>query len=106
MENLRLVFQNLFSNTIDLLRLEVLGIGISYLELFLGVAVLGVLLTLIGHIFGFQFQKNATDFIVSGFRDAGGNSKTIKTDSRFSDPDYKNAFNQLTERERNKGVNI
>lgn len=83
-----------------------MGLGISYLELFLGVTVLGVLLSLLGHIFGVQFQKNASDFIISGFRDAGGNSKNIEVDSRFKDPDYRRAYNSLTQSERNKGVNI
>lgn len=106
MSDFQLVFNGIFQNTRNLLNVEVLNLGITYLQLFLGIAVLSVLLTLIGQIFGLQFRKEASDFIISGFRSGGGNSKNIQVDDKFKDPDYRRAYNELSRRENQKGVNV
>lgn len=102
MQDLQLVFENLFSNTLNFLRQPVLNLGITYLQLFFGVFILNLVLSLLGNLLGVGFVK-ANDVSVSG---SGGNSNKIQVDSRFSDPDYRKAFDYLSKREHSKGVHL
>lgn len=75
MENLQLIVQTLFNNVLQLLNIEFLGLGFSFLDFFIGVLVVTFSIRIFKQIFSLSSD--------SGFSTGeGGNSSKIKINER------------------------